>query len=157
VKIRDVLDNVLALFETQIHAAGARVSAEIDDEGEIRALPGEIRQVFANLIGNGLEALQDGQGRLRVRAYASKDWRRGGSGLRVVVADNGRGIPNEIREKIFDPFFTTKGESGTGLGLWIATGIIEKYGGTMRVRSTTREGRSGTCFSLFFPSELNEG
>ena len=156
VKIREVLDNIFALFERQIHAAGARVSAEIDYEGEVRALPGELRQVLANLIGNGLEALQDGQGRLRVRAYASKDRRRGGSGLRVVVADNGCGIPDEIREKIFDPFFTTKGESGTGLGLWIASGIIEKYGGAIRVRSTTREGRSGTCFSLFFPSEVNE-
>jgi PAS domain S-box-containing protein len=153
VKIRDVLDNVLALYERKIHAAGARVSAEIDFDGEIRALPGEIRQVFANLVGNGLEALQDGHGRLRVRAYAGKDWRHGSPGLRVVVADNGRGIPDEIREKIFEPFFTTKGESGTGLGLWIATGIIEKYGGSMRVRSTTREGRSGTCFSVFLPSQ----
>ena len=153
VKIRDVLDNVLALYERKIHAAGAKVSAEIDFEGEIRALPGEIRQVFANLVGNGLEALQDGHGRLRVRAYSGKDWCKGNRGLRVVVADNGRGIPNEMREKIFEPFFTTKGESGTGLGLWIASGIVEKYGGSMRLRSTTREGRSGTCFSIFFPSE----
>jgi len=153
VKIRDVLDNVLALYERRIHAAGARVSAEIDFDGQIRALPGEIRQVFANLVGNGLEALQDGHGRLRVRAYAGKDWRCGSRGLKVVVADNGRGIPDEIRGKIFEPFFTTKGESGTGLGLWIASGIVEKYGGNMRVRSSTRQGRSGTCFSIFFPSE----
>ncbi len=88
-----------------------------------------------------------------MRAYAGKDWRCGSRGLKVVVADNGRGIPDEIRGKIFEPFFTTKGESGTGLGLWIASGIVEKYGGNMRVRSSTRQGRSGTCFSIFFPSE----
>ena len=154
VKIQELLDNVLALYERKIQSAGVAVRAEIDFSGELLALPGEIRQIFANLIGNGIEAAAGNQGRLTVRAYAGRDWRRDRKGLRVVVADNGRGIPHEIREKVFDPFFTTRGESGTGLGLWIVSGIVEKYGGTMRVRSTTREGRSGTCFSVFFPSDI---
>jgi signal transduction histidine kinase len=69
----------------------------------------------------------------------------------VTVADNGPGIPAEIRGKIFEPFFTTKGEAGTGLGLWITSGIVEKNDGALRLRSVTRAGRTGTCFSVFFP------
>jgi PAS domain S-box-containing protein len=151
VKIQDVLDNVLALFERKIQSAGITIAAEIDSQLGIRALPGELRQTFANLVGNSIEAIAPRQGQLKLRAYSAKGWRCGRNGLRVVVADNGPGIPSEIRKRIFDPFFTTKGESGTGLGLWIATGIVEKYGGTLRVRSTTKEGSSGTCFSVFFP------
>jgi len=95
------------------------------------------------------ESRQDTASRIRLAELAK---RRGG--LRVVLADNGKGIPADVREKIFDPFFTTKGESGTGLGLWISAGIVAKYEGTMRLRSSTRGGLSGTCFSVFFPSEI---
>jgi len=52
---------------------------------------------------------------------------------------------------LFEPFFTTKGERGTGLGLWVSSGIVQKHGGSIRVRSSTRAGRSGTCFSVFLP------
>jgi signal transduction histidine kinase len=88
-----------------------------------------------------------------LHAYASRDWRQGRNGLRVTVADNGPGIPAEIRAKIFDPFFTTKGEGGTGLGLWIISGIVKNNDGMLRLRTVTRDGRSGTCFSVFFPSD----
>ena len=81
------------------------------------------------------------------------NWHNGQRGLRVIVADNGPGIPADIRGKIFEPFFTTKGEAGTGLGLWITSGIIENSGGTLRLRSVTRAGRTGTSFSVFLPIE----
>ena len=70
----------------------------------------------------------------------------------MLVADNGPGIPPDVRSRIFEPFFTTKGESGTGLGLWITADIVRKYDGTLRVRSSARNGSSGTCFSVFFPT-----
>ena len=119
-------------------------------EGEFIGLPGEMRQIFANLIGNAIEAIGK-NGKIRLHAYAGRDWRQGRCGLRVTVADNGPGIPSEIRDNIFDPFFTTKGESGTGLGLWITSGIVENNNGILRLRTVTRAGRSGTCFSVLFP------
>ncbi len=150
IKIGEVLDNVIALYERKIESAGIQVQKEVEFEGGVLGLPGEMRQVFANLIGNAIEAIGK-NGKIRLHAYLSADWRRGRRGLRVTVADNGPGIPAEIRGKIFEPFFTTKGEAGTGLGLWITSGIVEKNDGALRLRSVTRAGRTGTCFSVFFP------
>ncbi|MGA2961301.1 MAG: PAS domain S-box protein [Candidatus Korobacteraceae bacterium] len=149
IKIGEILDNVLALYERKIESAGIRVEKQVDFEGEFIGLPGEMRQVFANLIGNAIEAIGK-NGKIRLHAYASRDWRQGRRGLRVTVADNGPGIPADVRDKIFDPFFTTKGEGGTGLGLWIISGIIENNDGLLRLRTVARGGRSGTCFSVFF-------
>ena len=114
-----------------------------------------MRQVFANLVGNAIEAVGARRGAIRLRAYRSTDWRSGRLGLRVVVADDGPGIPADARPRIFDPFFTTKGESGTGLGLWIASDILRKYEGTIRLRSSTEPQHSGTCFSVFLPLEIS--
>jgi signal transduction histidine kinase len=83
--------------------------------------------------------------------FPSHDYRLHKSGVRVVVADTGPGIPVNARRSIFEPFFTTKGEKGTGLGLWVTHGIVQKHGGSIRVRSNTRTNSSGTVFSLFFP------
>jgi PAS domain S-box-containing protein len=151
VRIGEIFENVIALYERKIHAAGITLKEQIDFEGHILALPGEMRQIFANLVGNAIEAVGSRHGTITLRAYASRDWRRDRPGLRVVVADNGPGIPAEVRASIFDPFFTTKGENGTGLGLWITSDILRKYDGTIRLRSSTQPHRCGTCFSVFFP------
>jgi PAS domain S-box-containing protein len=155
VRISDVVENVLALFERKIVSAGIQIEKRIEFDGQILALPGELRQAVANLTGNAIEALAaftNGKtGKLMIHLYSSREWRNGMAGLRVVVADNGPGISGDIRERIFEPFFTTKGESGTGLGLWITADIISKYGGTLRLRSSTQPHLSGSCFSVFFP------
>jgi len=69
------------------------------------------------------------------------------------VADTGGGISPETKARIFEPFFTTKEERGSGLGLWVTQGIVHRLGGSIRVRSTTRPGKSGTCFSIFVPHQ----
>jgi PAS domain S-box-containing protein len=150
IKIGEVLDSVITLHERKIWSAAIKVEKQVDFKEGLLGLPGEMRQVFANLVSNAIEAIGK-NGKIRLHAYASTDWRRGRRGLRVTVADNGPGIPAEIRNKIFDPFFTTKGESGTGLGLWIIAGIVGNNDGMLRLRTVTRAGRSGTCFSVFFP------
>ena len=59
--------------------------------------------------------------------------------------------PVEKRAQIFEPFFTTKGNRGTGIGLWVSLGIVNKYGGRIRFKTSAKQGRSGTTFSIFLP------
>jgi two-component system CheB/CheR fusion protein len=153
VKICEVLDSVLKFYGPAIRSGKIIVEKRYDSEDVIRGFPSEIAQVFSNLVGNGLEALTP-NGTLGLHVLASRDWRNPTRcGVRVLIADNGPGISGENRRRIFEPFFTTKGEKGTGLGLWVASGIVDKHGGWIRVRSSTRPGRSGTCFSVFFPEQ----
>jgi signal transduction histidine kinase len=114
--------------------------------------PGQLRQVFSNLLLNAVDAAgQGGKVVLRVRraCHYSPQPR---PGVQVVVADNGPGIRAEDRLRLFEPFFTTKGDRGNGLGLWISRGIVEAHHGSLRFRSSTQAGRNGTVFSLFLPS-----
>ena len=155
VEIREILGTVVELYERKIKSAEIEIVQQLELDNHILALPGELRQMFANLVGNAIEAVTPQSGKITLRAYASRDWRNQRPGVRVVVADNGPGIPVDVRAKIFEPFFTTKGESGTGLGLWIASDILRKYDGIMKLRTSTDPNYSGTCFSIFLPAEAN--
>jgi len=75
------------------------------------------------------------------------------TGVRITVADTGCGIQTDHIERIFEPFFTTKKDTGTGLGLWVSRELVEKHGGSLRVRSSTANERSGTVFSIFLPAQ----
>ena len=153
VNFPQLLDNVVELYSRKFQEKGIRVDKRYGYAGDVPAYPGEMRQVFSNLIVNALEATPKG-GALRMHVYASRDWGRPDRcGVRVVVADTGSGIDPANLRHIFEPFFTTKGERGTGLGLWVSQGIVAKHGGSMRLRSSTGPGRSGTVFSVFLPSE----
>ncbi len=152
VDICEIFDDLLFLYGRRLNARGIEVVKQYEGKIEISALAGEIRQVFSNLIANAIDAMPDG-GSLIVRAANSHEWNNSNlSGVRVIVADTGAGIEPEHRKSLFQPFFTTKKEVGTGLGLWITRGIVEKHGGSIRVRSRTEAGRSGTAFSLFLPA-----
>jgi PAS domain S-box-containing protein len=154
VKITQILEGVLELFAMRLKSNHIKVERRYESNEEIHIFPGEIRQLFANLLNNAIEAVRE-RGRIHIHVFASREWRNGGRrGLRVVVGDNGRGIPAEARDRIFEPFFTTKKEKGTGLGLWVVRGIVSKHEGIIRVRSTTRRGRSGTVFSVFLPATM---
>ena len=116
-------------------------------------IPGEIRHVFSTLLLNAMEAVPSG-GTINVRVRKSLSWNNSGTcGIRVAIADNGIGIPPNNTARIFEPFFTTKGEQGTGLGLWVASGILSRLGGSIRMSSSVHSGKSGTCFSIFLPSK----
>ena len=122
---------------------------------DLRCMAGEIRQVLANLVGNALDAMGKG-GTLCLRIREARDWRNeSGRGIRLTVADNGTGIPREIRAKIFEPFVTTKEATGTGLGLWVSSEIVAKHGGRIQLRSMTETGKSGTVFSVFLPYRVD--
>jgi len=78
-------------------------------------------------------------------------------GIRVTVLDNGPGIPLGVRRNLFAPFYTTKGEKGTGLGLWVSRGILDKHEGTIHLSSSVGTTRKGTAFSIFLPFEQELG
>ena len=111
---------------------------------------GELRQVLSNLLTNSLDACTAGCS-ICVRVYAANDT-KGVSGVRVVVADTGPGIPRKNLQSVFEPFFSTKKETGTGLGLWVSRELVEKQGGQLRMRSSDTGRRTGTVFSIFLPS-----
>jgi signal transduction histidine kinase len=109
-----------------------------------------MRQVFANLVGNALDALS-GQGDLWLRTRFATDCKTGQAGLRVTVADNGCGMSEATQRGLFEAFFTTKPATGTGLGLWVSLEIIRNHAGRVRVRSSEVTPHRGTVFALFFP------
>jgi PAS domain S-box-containing protein len=154
VSLPEVLDDVSDLYTPLIRSSGISVVKRYEEDVTICAVSVEIRQVISNVVRNAIEAVPHG-GTILLHVFASREWNdRGRKGARVVIADNGPGISPGDQEKIFEPFFTTKGENGTGLGLWVSSGIIQKHGGSIRVRSNTRRGRSGTVFNVFLPSEF---
>jgi len=156
VNLSQVLDSVLTLDARKIERKQLQVSKRSEANAPVMGFPGELRQVFLNLVSNAIEATPD-RGKLNIHIFPSKRWQKEEvRGVRVVIADNGHGISPEQRSKLFQPFFTTKGEQGTGLGLWVSQGIVRKHQGEIRMHSTTRFGRSGTCFSVFLPMELSK-
>lgn len=153
VSLTAVLEDVLQLYQHRTKLAKTGIRRRFDDAGVISGYPGELRQLFSNLVVNALDAMGNSG---TVTLHVSRVQDGAGAGVRVVIGDTGPGIPAEHRRRIFEPFFTTKGEHGTGLGLWVAHGIVRKHGGSIRVRSNTSAGRSGTVFSIFFPESTTD-
>jgi signal transduction histidine kinase len=151
VRLTEVAETVLDIYVRQITDKNIQIRREYEFDGVIQSFPGELRQVLLNLLGNALDAAP-ANGTVTVRVRTSRHWRTGAAGVSLSVADNGPGIPTQNRQKLFEPFFTTKGEKGTGLGLWVTRGIVEKQGGAIRVRSVASGDRHGTIFSVFFPA-----
>jgi signal transduction histidine kinase len=149
--VAEVLEASIDLLQAKITAKRAVIHKEWSGDLVVHAVPGELRQVFSNLLSNALDALEPG-GHLQIRAkeYPSKAPAAGGC-IRVMFADNGCGIDAELRSRIFDPFFSTKGNFGTGLGLWVTKQIVDKHGGSIRMRSRCNSKRSGTVFSVTLP------
>ena len=151
VNLTEVLDSVLTLFAPQIRQHHIEVVKRFDTDKSVRGFPGELRQVFSNLVGNAIEVIPDGGQLVLHSRESSLISDPAVKGIRITVLDNGVGIPVGVRRNLFAPFYTTKGEKGTGLGLWISRSIIEKHEGTIHFVSRTTDGNSGTAFSVFLP------
>lgn len=112
---------------------------------EIECYPGQLNQVFMNIISNAIHAIGNKEGCIEIQTQNTDQ------GIQIKIKDNGPGIPIAIQKRIFDPFFTTKEVGrGTGLGLSISYGIIKKHGGNIRMES--EEGK-GTCFEINLPKK----
>jgi PAS domain S-box-containing protein len=150
--IGSTLDSLISVFSYKTRDRAIEIRSEIRQDPEIYAVPGEIRQLVANLLSNSIDAVgQTGKIRIRVSGSSSFNGTRK-AGVKLTIADSGPGIPSEARSKLFEPFFTTKKEIGTGLGLWISRNIVEKHHGWIRVKTSTVPGRSWTAFSVFLPA-----
>jgi PAS domain S-box-containing protein len=142
---------LVSVFSTRARNKQISIETQIKQDPTIVGIPGELRQLFANLLNNSIDAVPNA-GRIAIRVTRAQE--RSGAmrqGVRLTVSDNGPGIDQELRKKLFEPFFTTKREVGTGLGLWVSSNIVRKHEGMIKVRSSTEPGKSWTVFSVFLP------
>jgi len=123
--------------------AGIEVVRLIDVGVCVRGVPGEIRQLFLNLMINACDAMPGG-GELRICVKRDD----GGRGVLLSVSDTGTGMPESVLKRVFEPFYTTKGRNGTGLGLAVVKSVVLKLGGAIDVKSIVNE---GTTFAITIP------
>jgi PAS domain S-box-containing protein len=151
VDLVQAITDVVSVYGRKLEHRKIDVQTEFRAHPIVHAFGGELRQIFSNVINNAADAMPGG-GRLRIRVSHAADGSR--PFVRVTVCDEGTGIDREQRPHIFEPFFTTKRDVGTGLGLWVTKQLVEKHGGRISVRSTTRPDRHGTVFSIVLPERL---
>jgi two-component system, NtrC family, sensor kinase len=149
VDVGGLVGDVVALYQKSAAARQVEILCDRQPTLAINAFPGQLSQVFANLLRNATEAAPPNtQVNIRVRSA----WRNNRQGARVTIHDRGPGITKEIQDRLFDPFFTTKELKGSGLGLWVSKTLVAKHKGTLRFRSTTaNHGITGTTFEVFLP------
>ena len=152
--LSELMEGVVAMFRGRLSAAGINLDVRVKSEVAIACMPSEVQQIFANLVANAIDAMPR-SGRLIVRFRSSADWHGSARrGMRITFCDSGTGMERATVRRIFEPFFTTKPETGTGLGMWVVTQLVERHGGHIRVWSTPRYGSSGTAFSIFLPAGM---
>jgi PAS domain S-box-containing protein len=150
VTIGSLLPSLLAVFSSKARNKAIRIQTEVREDPTVLVMPGEIRQVLANVLSNSLDAVEPG-GQIRIRISAAEQRAGGVPSVLITIADSGPGIPQAIRPKLFEPFFTTKQDVGTGLGLWVSKNIVQKHGGHIRHKSSVQPGKSWTAFSISLP------
>ena len=142
--LADVHEGIESTLNLLTRQYGERITIHRDysDLPPIECYPGQMNQVFMNLLQNAAQSIPD-RGDVWIQTAALNQW------VRVVIRDNGDGISAEDLHRVFDPFFTTKDVGiGTGLGLSISYGIIQKHSGKIRVRSDIH---AGTEFTIELP------
>jgi len=142
--LHDAVEITRTRWQNEARAAGASIDVKLKSDDELFTMgnASELREVFVNLIVNAVDAMPEG-GDLKICGT------RTGDRLRLRFADSGTGMEEEVRERVFEPFYTTKGVQGTGLGLAVSYGIIERHEGTISVESRLGE---GTTFLILLPA-----
>jgi len=163
VDLKGMLQEILLLLERRLAELEVTATTQIPSTISVAAFPAELRQVFTNLITNAAEAAGPG-GEVKISIAPQTDGVDGAGqklapGAVVTIADDGPGIAEEVRPHLFQPFFTTKGERGTGLGLWVSRGIINKHGGTLTLESDANNSAHGTVARVFLATNpvINAG
>lgn len=147
----EIMDGVLAMFRSHIMGHKIDLESSLKCSSQIYVHPGEIQQVFSNMISNAIDAMGPEGGKLRIRCFDAFDQRSKRKGVRFFFSDSGTGIPERSLPNIFDAFFTTKGLKGSGVGLWLSAEILAKHAGSIQVRTRTAGRYRGTLFAIFLP------
>jgi len=148
--IHDLLDNIVELQEREFRDKRIALERKYSVEAVLDGFAAELRQVFLNLLLNAVQAMPGG-GALRIAVREATDWPTGRLGAAVSIIDTGTGIQQQDAKRLFEPFFTTKSAKGTGLGLWISKGIVQKYEGRISYKSFRHSRGCMTCFRVFIP------
>ncbi|WP_206922281.1 ATP-binding protein [Alicyclobacillus suci] len=149
INLPDVLMDTVNLLSAQAHMNNIEIEIQFDsNEAPVLAEFNRLKQVFVNVIKNGMESMNGG-GVLQIRMHQT------GELVIVSFSDHGSGIPEEIMNKIGDPFFTTK-EDGTGLGLLVSQNIIRDHSGTMDITSEYGKGTTVTISFPLYPHKFKE-
>jgi PAS domain S-box-containing protein len=138
-----LVNDVLALYQRKLDGRQIRVTRNMESV-MVEGVAGELRQVIANLLSNALDAMEP-YGVLAIEVRPQMDQ------VRFAISDTGHGIATPLLDRIFEPFFTTKKDAGTGLGLWVSKGIVEKHQGRLDVMSSQKEEDHGTAFVMTLP------
>ncbi len=147
----ELLEDVLTLQDRALQASCISLRKRYFSTSIVQGFPVELRQVFLNLVSNAIQAMPDG-GILGVYVREATDWATLRRGTSISIIDTGMGIRPEDARRLFQPFFSTKSTKGTGLGLWISKGIVQKYDGRITCRSYRHNQRCATCFRIFLPA-----
>lgn len=146
VDVNAVLTDCLVLVRHLMRKGDIEVEEALHATRRVRINRNELQQVLINILVNAINAMPDG-GRL---ALATCDWED--KGVAVAIRDTGAGIRAEDLPRVFDPFFTTNHQRGTGLGLSVSYALVERYGGSITVRSRPGQGAEFTVWLLAEPS-----
>jgi two-component system NtrC family sensor kinase len=147
INVENLALRTIRLVSSQL-AAGVEITSEVPEELDIYADAQKLQEVLLNLLLNSAQAMPDGTGKITITGRKLPDRDQ----VEIQVADTGCGIAAEHRSQIFDPFFTTKEVGyGTGLGLSVAHGVIERHGGSLTVKSKVGE---GSVFTIRLPLEF---
>ena len=155
VYLHETIPDVLRLYASRFESRKVEVKLRIRETPVAMLFEGDLRQVLNNLVRNAYDAMPRG-GKLHVRLRPARCPKRDVPGLRISVADTGTGFLPKMKNHLFEPFHTSKEVTGTGLGLWVSKGIMDKHGGCIQMKSKLQEQSPefhGTMFSLWLPLE----
>jgi PAS domain S-box-containing protein len=156
IDISPLIDDVLLLLDRRLADQSISVKRELEPELVVEGFPAELRQVFTNLIVNAADAAGR-NGRIGIRTSRALPEESRTAGVMIEISDSGPGISAKVEKNLFQPFFTTKGEQGTGLGLWVSMGIVQKHSGTIRIGNSDCDGFSGAAVCVYLPMRALAG
>jgi two-component system NtrC family sensor kinase len=144
IALNEIVDNVVLLFRARFLRRRITLHQRNRSTTQLVCYAADLRQVIANLVSNAMDAAESDES-IFVRVQDV------GHCVVLTIADTGSGMSEETQRRLFEAFYTTKGVVGTGLGLWVSKGILDKHQAHISVRSSQRAGKSGTVFRISFP------